>query len=444
MTKRLFFFLITIAAFLTGCSDNDSFSNDASHLLTFSVDTVRLDTLFSTVPSSTIRFSIRNHSGDGIRIKTVRLERGNQSGFRANIDGFFLDPVASDIEIRKGDSIMAFVEITAHENHTPEPSLIEDHLIFTLESGTEQRLNLRTYSWDAVKMTDLMVRRDTVIDTTTPVVVYGKGIQVEKDAKLTIRNTTLYFHDGAGLNVLGQIEVENAILRGDRLDHMFDYLPYDRVSGQWIGVTIHRDATCLMKSSEIRNAYDAVRCDTATVEMHDCVIHNSRGYGLYTACSDVHIDNSQITNCLDDCLFLKGGEAKVDRCTLAQFYPFSANRQAALRFEHADKIPIRLSCTNTLVTGYEDDVVMGEQYKEGTAEYLFENCLLRTPSVDDAVAFKEIVWEKSGDDSNGKMLFLLVDEDNLIYDFRLKPETSVYEKGIGCRLREDTVQEKEK
>ena len=85
---------------LTACSDNDSFSNSAGNRLTFSEDTVRFDTLFSTVPSSTQTFWVRNESNDGIRIVTARLERSNQSGYRVNVDGMYLDPVGSDFEVR--------------------------------------------------------------------------------------------------------------------------------------------------------------------------------------------------------------------------------------------------------------------------------------------------------------------------------------------------------
>ena len=93
-----------------------------------------MDTLFATVPSSTYTFWVHNRSNDGIRLRSVRLERGGQSGFRVNVDGTFLNPVATNLEIRKGDSIRVFVEITAFENMYAEPQLVEDNLLFALES----------------------------------------------------------------------------------------------------------------------------------------------------------------------------------------------------------------------------------------------------------------------------------------------------------------------
>ena len=431
MIKRLFFLLSIVALLLTACTDNDSFTTDGSYRLTFSKDTVRLDTLFSTVPSSTYTFWVYNYSGDGIRIRNVRLERGRQSGFRANVDGTFLNPVATDLEIRDGDSIRVFVEVTANENMQDTPQLVEDHLLFTLESGVVQRVNLRTYSWDAQKLTDLVVSSDQTIDQTKPIVVYGKGIVIEEGATLTIRNTKLFFHDGAGVEVKGRLVTDNVLMRGDRLDHMFDYLPYDRVSGQWQGVNVVAEAQGVeMTNSEIRNANTGLRCEATKVELEQTIIHNCKGHGLYAYDSEVTLSNCLISNTQDDCLSLHGCQALVNATTLAQFYPYSANRGAALRFAKTEK-PLLLLCTNSVVTGYEEDVVFGDGRDGETVQFLFENTLLRTPFVDDADAFVDMIWEKPTDEVQGTKHFVKVDETNLIYDFRLKDESPAKERGMG-------------
>ena len=89
--------------------DDEDFSSSRADLLTFSTDTVRLDTTFSNVPTPTRTMWVYNRSGKGIRCRNIRLEGGNQEGFRVNLDGTFLGQAAgfqtSDVEIRKGDSI---------------------------------------------------------------------------------------------------------------------------------------------------------------------------------------------------------------------------------------------------------------------------------------------------------------------------------------------------
>ena len=432
MVRRFFFFIAIIAVLMTACTDNDSFTVSTGARLSFSEDTIRFDTLFSTVPSATQTFWVRNESSDGIRILTARLERNNQSGYRVNVDGTYLDPVGSDFEVRKGDSILVFVEVTTRENRSEEPQLVEDNLIFTLESGVEQRVNLRTYSWDAQKLTDLVIRQDTVIESRVPIIVYGQGIRVEQGATLTLRNTEFYFHDGAGIDALGNVMAEKCLFRGDRLDRMFSYLPYDRVSGQWRGITLSSsDGYNLFTDCEIRNAVDAVVCDSTTLYLYNTVVHNSSGEGLSARHSTVVVDYCQFSNTFGDCLGLFGCEASIQHSTLAQFYPFSANRGFALHFVNTE-LPMALVCTNTLVTGYADDVVLGEVADTTVVfDYRFADCLLRTPKVEDEERFERIIWETPKDSVQGKQHFRTVDEDNLYYDFALDSISPAFQNGIG-------------
>ena len=188
------FFLFIACAFLfgtivTSCSEDDSFTASPSHLLTFSTDTIKLDTVFSTVPTATRSFWVYNRSGDGIRCTSVRLERGNQTGFRVNVDGAYLGPTAGfqvpDIEIRDKDSIRVFVELTSAVNNGDKPQKVDDNLIFMLESGVQQKVNLNAYSWDATILRDPVVSNDSTISAEKPLVVYG-GLTVAEGATLTI------------------------------------------------------------------------------------------------------------------------------------------------------------------------------------------------------------------------------------------------------------------
>lgn len=427
--------MTTAALLLTACSDNDSFSTDSSLRLTFSTDTVRLDTLFAEVPSVTYTFWIYNRANDGLRIKTARLEKGNQTGFRVNLDGTFLNPVGQDFEVRKGDSLRVFVEITSYESHSVEPQLVEDNLLLTLESGVEQKVNLRTYSWDALKMTNLEVEEDMTIESEKPLILYGGGIYIAKGATLTLRNTELYFHDEAGILVDGRLVADNCLLRGDRLDYMFDYLLYDRVSGQWPGIAILGNAEgCWLTDTEVRNTWNGIWADSTQVVLTNSVIHNCRGYALYAHDSNVVLDYVQLSNAESDCLLLQGCEAVVDHCTLAQFYPLVGGWGAALHYGPT-KRDMTLNCRNTLVTGYEDNVVLSDKNDKdslGVLSYHFENCLLRTPEVkDEEASYVNIIWETSKDEFQGKQHFLTFDEENMIYDFTIVQESPAYERQIG-------------
>ncbi len=45
--------------------------------------------------------------------------------------------------MRKGDSIRVFVELTSHQQYQNSPQLVEDNLLFTLEVGVQQKVNLK-------------------------------------------------------------------------------------------------------------------------------------------------------------------------------------------------------------------------------------------------------------------------------------------------------------
>ena len=443
--KRIFCFLV-VTLLLMACADDDSFCTDSSLHLRFSTDTLHLDTVFSRTPSSTYSFWVYNPHNEEIRLESVRLKRGNQSGYRVNVDGIYLDnsngSQTQEVEIHRKDSVLVFVELTAPETAQQSPVLVEDELSFLLESGVEQKVCLQAWAWDAVRLYSPVITTDLMIESGRPVVVYG-NLRVETGARLTVRNTTLFFHDGSGIDVYGQIEAENCVFRGDRLDRLFPYLPYDRVSGQWNGIRLHTSSTeSYLSRTEIRNPIDGIICDSATIDtthyrlvMKDCIIHNCQASGISTTNAHVSLNHCQVTNTGGDCISVIGGMVDITNCTLAQFYPFSASRGAALRFSNhlgdTDYPLIRLFCQGSILTGYEDDVMIGEHgAEEATFDYLFQNCLLRSPVIDDSLHFRKIIWESPHDDIEGKKHFRMIDEENLYYDFHLDSLSTA--KGIGC------------
>lgn len=446
--KRLFLYcsiLLSVIA-LGACDDSDSFSSSASNTLTFSTDTVKMDTLFSNVASSTYSFWVYNNSGDGIIVEQVRLQKGNQTGFRVNVDGEYLDntlgSLVNDIKVRKDDSIRVFVELTAITTGEDTPQLIEDNLVFSLESGVTQYVCLQAYAWDAMLCDSVVIREDSVMSLTKPVVIYT-GLTVDSGVTLTINApTTLYFHDGAGIDVYGTLVVNrdnvgtDVVMRGDRMDHMFDYLPYDRVSGQWKGIRIHPSSwDNYISNADIHSSEYGITCDSvgydslkSKITLENVVIHNCKGAGFESFNSNVTLVNCQVSNTLGDCVGIYGGKALIIYCTFAQFYPFDADRGAALRFtnfvDDYDYPLYLMECYNTLVTGYDEDVIYGET-NDSTVSfgYYFSNSVLRTEKPDTASLnsdlYNNIIWETSEDSIEGKDHFTLVDEDNLCYDFTL-------------------------
>ena len=433
--------LICLSAFMllmsTGCTDNDSFTNDTSNLLTFECDTVSLDTVFAKTSSPTRSFWVFNNSGDGIRLANVRLQQGNQTGFKVNVDGTSLNSntgyQANDIEIRKGDSIRVFVEITPPKSSSEGFNTLEDRLIFTHESGATQSVLLNATSINAEMISNLVVDNNTILGGTgIPIIIYG-GITVKENAQLSIKpGTTLYFHDSAGIDVYGTLlangsEDKFITLRGDRLDRMFPYLPYDNISGQWKGIHFYGSSyDNEISYADIHGAHDAVVCDSSDVNlgklrMESVIVHNNDGYGLKLTNCAVGIVNCQFTNSLANCVYVCGGDVTINNCTIAQFYSLNAS-DYALRFTNTCdgiRYPVLgMRVYNTIITGMKDDELLGDGDTLSAYNYDFNYCLIKTPEVKNG-ALNNIIFESNDSAVHSHLNFIEINHDSLRYDFRL-------------------------
>lgn len=437
--KRLPLVLFVVCSMLTACSSTDSYGPAGNRTLVFGVEQVDLGTVFAGVPSARKDIWVYNPTGEGIVCSEIRLAQGNQTGFRVNVDGWYLGPTSGyrvqDVEIASGDSIRVFVELTSYPSGSDEPVAITDDLIFSLSGGTTQRLPLTASVWDAVEVPSYNITANTTISSEKPMLV-KENITVAENATLTIAaGTTLYFDSDAGINVNGTLICEgtaeqNVILRGQRIDNMFDYLPYDRVPGQWRGLHFSDSSVGnRLTYTDIHSTFDGIIVDQPTdtqaqhLALEQVTIHNCQGYGLLSVGANISLVNTQISNTLNDCLFIDGGSATVNGSTLAQFYPLDADRGAALRFSNGNNALGQMLCQNSLITGYADDVVMGNRQDNGNDfNYRFENCLLRTvaPAESEQANFVDTELEDITDADFGSYHhFLEFDTENLIYDFSL-------------------------
>lgn len=435
MSKLHLYIIIGILLCFLSCQD-ENFSSSSDDVLVFSKSSVSLDTVFCEIPAQRVDFWVFNRNKKDILVSDVKLRNSEQSGFRVNVDGIYVTPSLSprDIEVRHGDSIRVFVEMTAPHNDADKPIRIDDAIEFSLQNGPVQKVELSAYAWNADILHNPEYTENTTLNTSKPIVVYGQ-MKVHEGVTLTIdAGTTIYFDDKATLDVHGSLvcngTAENqVVLRGRRLDRMFDYLPYDSISGQWKGVHIYPESfTNEMTYTDIHSAFDGILIDATTADeptltMKASTVHNCQGYCIKSTNAVINLENCQITNAMNDCLDIDGGVANINSCTIAQFYPFDSNRGAALRFT-ADKYSVAVNCSNSLITGYADDVVMGSHINESqTFDYFFKNSILRTDEVTDE-HFVDVMFDKVLD-VQGKDYFQLVDHKNQKFNFHLQSSPAV-------------------
>ena len=429
---------------LASCDDVDDFTADAAAMLAFSEDTIRFDTVITTVGSSTRQIRVYNPNDKGLRIASVRLLHGKDSPFRVNVDGEFLRPEndarAFDFELLGKDSLYVFAEVKMPDRQSDEPFLMTDSLIFQLENGREQWVVLKATGQDAWHWRAKELTRDTTLTAGRPFVIYD-SLCVAEGATLTLEaGVQLYFHNDAELRVRGRLDVRGTldrqvVFRGDRTDRLFDYLPYDNTPSRWGGIRIYKESLDnRFRYADIHSATFGIFCDSTGTDnlklwMENCVLHNIGGDGLTMLDCQATVMNTQVSNTLGDCLYIVGGDTEFIHCTVAQFYPWVAERGKGLRLGNTRfgvYYPLKRSVfLNCLITGYGEDVMQGE-WKEGSEDqwnFYFGNSLLNTEESKDGDRFVGILYDNGDVTPVREGQFRLFDTENFLYDFRLKADS---------------------
>ncbi|MBA2422309.1 MAG: hypothetical protein H0V61_03705, partial [Chitinophagales bacterium] len=127
---------LLVISILTSCR-KDVITTSSSAKLSFSTDTLTFDTVFTTLGSTTLYFTVYNTNDQKISISDVHLAGGAQSIFRLNIDGQQVDQ-ASEVEIPAHDSVYIFVSVTVDPTSENNPYVLYDSVIFQT-NGNEQR-----------------------------------------------------------------------------------------------------------------------------------------------------------------------------------------------------------------------------------------------------------------------------------------------------------------
>ena len=310
--------------------------------LTFSKDTVFLDTIFTNIGSSTYNLKVYNKSNNAITIPTIALEKGNASNYRLSVDGI---PGKSfqDIDILAQDSIYIFVETTIDHNAVTNP-LYTDRILFDTGSN-EQNVDLVTLVQDATfiypgkngttmeidslvldgkKVTRGRFLKDSELTFTNlkPYVIYGYIAVPENKTATVNAGAKLYFHNNSGLIVDKNASLKvngtlsnQVVFEGDRLEHRFNNVP-----GQW--GTIWMRAGSIdneINHTTIKNSLIGILVDsignpsTPTLHITNSQIYNSANYGILGRETNIKGENLVVGS---------AGQASL-ACTIGGTYNFT-------------------------------------------------------------------------------------------------------------------------
>ena len=244
---RIIFVLNLLSLFLIPSCSEYTESDDPTLRLRFSTDTLSFDTVFTETGSATLQLMVYNRNASALIIDRIWMETGMV--FRVNIDGEPDLKQITKLQINGQDSLFVFVRLNTDRLNSNSPVLIEDQVHFHLANGATQHVQLEAYGQDVTRIGRVgckrtVVKGDYTFTAVQPYLIFDTLII---DSTLTIdAGATLYMHNGACIYALGDVSAKGTkeapiVIRGDRLDRLFDSVPYAYAGGSWNGIYLQAD-----------------------------------------------------------------------------------------------------------------------------------------------------------------------------------------------------------
>jgi hypothetical protein len=382
------------------------------------LDTLRFDTVFTTLGSATRILKVYNDYDLTLQLSEVMVEGGEGSPFRFNIDGVPGNNV-SIVDIPANDSIYIFGEVTIDPDQdiSASPFIIEDRL-FLRVNGNEQTVHLEAWGQNANYIPSSSAKGKVALlscdfgqevwDDPRPYVIYGV-LAIDSCELIIPAGTNIYVHGGIVVSedfiyndgiilvfkdgkITSQGTVEEPVnIQGDRLEEAFQDIP-----GQWAGIRILDESQGnSFQHTSIKNSIIGLRVDSlAEAELDACQIYNTSSSGLIgNHAKRIYAKNSIFhSNGSNAATFVYGGEYSFDYCSFASYGiqgPAIVLRnyrcQDPLCLEPILVYPATLDMRNSIVSGSGSDELVFDDGTLGTQEgffnFNFEHSLLKIDSI---------------------------------------------------------------
>ena len=399
--------------------------DDPRARLNFSTDTVFFDTVFTTVGSTTKRFTVKNPHNKKMRINSIELAGGKDSDYRLNINGTQSHRV-TDVKLDARDSLFIFVEVTIDPTQVSQPMVVKDSVVFIRE---RQKQDVKLISWGQ----DAHLIKDEVLGTQTwksdkPYLIYHAAT-VDTNATLTLEaGTRIHFHRNSRLNVAGTLHSEGTkeapvVFQGDRLENDYSDIPA-QWDGIWLMPTSHGNH---IHHTTIKNAITGLQLDSMASTQHPTltlsnsrILHMSHA-GILARGSTIQADNTVIADCGTYALALTmGGRYEFYHCTLANYWSGTTRNTPSLLLNNYEikstgNVRIRdlekARFSNCIIYGNRMEEIGLDFQEAGARQYFFNHCLVRKHPQKPIAADK-----KKNLLVNKNPLFVSVQEDNFRLD----------------------------
>ncbi len=402
---RLMLLMLTASLLMPSCRD-DSWSTDPDLDVTFSLDSLLFDTVFTSLGSSTRAFKVYNTHSRRIRISSVSLAGGEGSFFRINVNGISARTVR-DVEIGARDSIFVFVEVTVDPVNQNLPLVIADSIVFNTNGnirdvklvawGQDARFIHPNYQDPGSGLRYHLITSDQHWDDSLPYVVYGLAV-VAPDVTLSMgpgtrvhmhNNASLVFLAGASLKAEGNRD-RPVVIQGDRLEPFYRDKP-----GQWGRIWFtatskdHVIDHTIIKNGTVGLHTDTIGSLTApTLTIRNSQILNMQIAGLLAQGSHVVGENLLIANSGERSMILAlGGTYDFRHCTFVNYYSLGSRRHPSILLNNyyeddQGRVQIRnfnkIFFGNTIIYGSMAEEIAWDFFPGTNPSFVFDHCLIRS------------------------------------------------------------------
>ncbi len=318
------YILLTMVCLYFSACQKDSFITSPNAQISISVDSLKYDTVLTSIGSVTQYFKINNLNNQKLLLNKVKLMGGATSAFKINVNGIAGSEVGN-IEVAANDSIYIFVTVNINSTNANLPFIVKDSIMI-MYNGNNRFVQLEVFGQNANFFRNQVIKGNITWTNNLPYVILG-SIRIDTSAKLTIESgCKIYLHADAPFIIDGTLigngtKQENIIFSGDRLDEAYKNLP-----ASWPGIYFKNNSKDnLLKYAVIKNAFQAVVVENppvnsnAKLTLHQCIIDNAYDVGLRCVNTNVNIDNSLITNCGTNVSLTYGGNYNFTNCTVASY-----------------------------------------------------------------------------------------------------------------------------
>ncbi len=384
--------LLAIFTFTFTSCKKDSFITGTDAAIGIPSDTLKFDTVFTSIGSITQSFKINNPNNQKLLLNSVKLMGGTASAFKININGIAA-PEVNNIELAANDSLYIFISVHINPNLVNLPFIVKDSIQVSY-NGNSRFVQLEAFGQNANFLRNRVITGNTTWNNNLPYVILDR-LQVDTNASLTIQpGCRIYSHANAPFLVDGTLIINGTkqhpvSFAGDRLDPDYKDLP-----ASWPGIYFRGTSkNNVLNYAVIKNAYQAVVAENPAtntqpkVTLHQCIIDNAYDAGLLFVNSSLQADNSLISNCGSNISIILGGDYTLTNCTVAAYPTFLNHKNPVLAANNFAMIngstvtnTLNAIFTNCIFWGEEgvvnDEVVISQQ---GTAisPVKFFNCLYR-------------------------------------------------------------------